>query len=119
VAVTGIDALIERGREALTRPDVVRAERSDPSFLRFGKRYRNIAVNPRQSPIAFDGVHLIAFGLSQFHALHNRFTINHRCAAANSPDTAAIFVGREAVTLFLIQKLVKDYGCRSTSQYQP
>ncbi|MDR9963611.1 hypothetical protein KIF59_03860 [Enterobacter cloacae subsp. cloacae] len=112
-AVTGINALIERGREALTRPDVVRAEGCDPSF-RGSVSGTGILGQPTPEPLlVLDGVHLIAFGLSQFLCPAQPVYYQPSLRRANSPDTATIFIGREVVTL-LIQKLVEDYGC-STS----
>lgn len=78
--------------EAFAGSDVVRTEGCDTGFLRFGQRNFDIAVNPRKSLIAFDGVYLIAFSLRQLHALHHWLTINHRGTTANRPDSATISV---------------------------
>jgi hypothetical protein len=108
VAVASIKTLIERRWEAFAWAYVVRAERCDTGFLRFGQRNFDIAVNPRQSLIAFDGVYLIAFGLRQLHALHYWLAIYHCGTTAYRPDAAAIFVSSKAIPLFLIQKLVEN-----------
>lgn len=52
------------------------------------------------------------FACVSLHALYHRFTINHRGTAANRPDAGAVSVRSQAVTLFLIQKLIEDDGCR-------
>jgi hypothetical protein len=106
-------------REAFTGADVVRAERSNTGFLRLGQWHPDIPVNPRQRFIAFYGIYLIAFGLRQFHTLHHRFTIYQRGTAANCPDAAAVFVGRQAVALFLIQKLIENNGCGAPASTSP
>jgi len=91
-AVTGIDAIGERRGKTFTVPDVVRAERSNTCFLRFGQRYLDIALNLGQSLIPFNGVHLVGFRPHQLHTLYHRFTIHHCGATANCLDPATVFV---------------------------
>ncbi|MBU5386936.1 hypothetical protein KQI57_14450 [Citrobacter cronae] len=56
--------------------------------------------------------------IAQLHTLNYWLTINHRGATANSPEPSAVAICCQAVTLFLIQKLIENHRCGSPRKNQ-
>jgi len=60
----------------------------------------DITLNPRQRPVAFNGVYLGTFFSRQLDALHYWLAINHRSATANGPYTRTVLARCCAVSAY-------------------